>query len=234
MNKSNKLFEELLGDDASAFHNNNNNNNNNKKGKDDGESTQMSSILGPILRDKEHQNTNNKSSDNMPTPRSGKKIRNDVPSTNNNNNNNGLGNLYSPRRNSGSNNNQQLSHRNQHTPTTQNNSQQQKRRSSKEQHYEEDDEETLDTYMTKPRIIKFDSNSDDVSALFGGGGASQLGGVESYRGYVYYFCVFACLCSCVHIIYHVVCDQYIDYILLIAVHIFCVYIWLFLFSYFNI
>ena len=177
MNKSNKLFEELLGDDASAFHNNNNNTNEKEK-KDDGESTQMSSILGPILRDKESQN---KSSDNVPTPKSGKKIRNDVPS--NNNNNNGLGDLYSPRRNSGSNNQQQqLSHRNQHT-TTQNNPQQQ------QQNYEEDDEETLDTYMTKPRIIKFDSNSDDVSALFGGGGASQLGGVESYRGYVLFlFC----------------------------------------------
>ena len=183
MNKSNKLFEELLGDDASAFHNNKNN----EKGKkDDGESTQMSSILGPILRDKESQN---KSSDNVPTPKSGKKIRNDVPP--NNNNNNGLGDLYSPRRNSGSNNQQQqLSHRNQHT-TTQNNPQQ--NRSSKEQNYEEDDEETLDTYMTKPRIIKFDSNSDDVSALFGGGGASQLGGVESYRGYVLFLCCFVFL-----------------------------------------
>ena len=42
-----------------------------------------------------------------------------------------------------------------------------------------------DTYMTKPREIKFDANDDDVSALFGGGGASQLGGVESYRGYVF-------------------------------------------------
>lgn len=186
MNKSNKLFEELLGDDASAFHNNKNN----EKGKkDDGESTQMSSILGPILRDKESQN---KSSDNVPTPKSGKKIRNDVPS----NNNSGLMGNYTPRRNSGSNNQQQqLSHRNQHTTTSQTNpQQQQQRRSSKPQeNYEEDDEETLDTYMTKPRIIKFDSNSDDVSALFGGGGASQLGGVESYRGYVYY-CFLFCFC----------------------------------------
>ena len=31
MNKSNKLFEELLGDDASAFHNNNNNTNEKEK-----------------------------------------------------------------------------------------------------------------------------------------------------------------------------------------------------------
>lgn len=33
--------------------------------------------------------------------------------------------------------------------------------------------------MTKPQ---FDSNSDDVSALFGGGGESQLGGVVSSGG----------------------------------------------------
>ena len=42
-----------------------------------------------------------------------------------------------------------------------------------------------DTFMTKPREIDIDPNSDDVSALFGGGGASVLiggGGVESYRG----------------------------------------------------
>ena len=42
-----------------------------------------------------------------------------------------------------------------------------------------------DTLITKPREISFDPHSDDVSALFGGGGVStadQRDGVESYMG----------------------------------------------------
>lgn len=49
------------------------------------------------------------------------------------------------------------------------------------------DENDEDTYMTKPREIMFDSNSDDVSALFGGigGGASVIAErMQSYRGTV--------------------------------------------------
>ena len=75
-----------------------------------------------------------------------------------NNNNNGMSN----------NNNRH------HTPT--------RRQSNEETLQTFPEDATLDTYMTKPREIKFDANDDDVSALFGGGGASQLGGVESYRG----------------------------------------------------
>jgi hypothetical protein len=53
-----------------------------------------------------------------------------------------------------------------------------------EQQVEEDGNDEA-TFMTKPREIIFDSNSDDVSALFGGigGGASVIAeGIQSYRG----------------------------------------------------
>lgn len=39
-----------------------------------------------------------------------------------------------------------------------------------------------DMLITKPREISFDPSSDDVSALFGGGGVSTANGVESYMG----------------------------------------------------
>ena len=57
-----------------------------------------------------------------------------------------------------------------------------RRQSNEETQQTFPEDATLDTFMTKPREIKFDANDDDVCALFGGGGASQLGGVESYRG----------------------------------------------------
>ena len=46
-------------------------------------------------------------------------------------------------------------------------------------HHDGNEEDTL---ITKPREISFDPSSDDVSALFGGGGVSTANGVESYMG----------------------------------------------------
>ncbi len=75
-------------------------------------------------------------------------------------------------------------------PQSQNES---KKRSQMQRHFnqqkleQEANENDEDTYMTKPREIMFDSNSDDVSALFGGigGGASVIAErMQSYRGTV--------------------------------------------------
>jgi len=145
---TNQLFETLLGEDASALVSKD-------PTKDDGESTQMSSILGPLLRDKEEKQ---QSFDNNTPKQGGTRKTGGMLDYNNNNG-------------SSSNNN------NRHHTTNPS-----RRQSNEETQQTFPEDQTLDTFMTKPREIKFDVNDDDVSALFGGGGASQLGGVESYRG----------------------------------------------------
>jgi len=163
---TNQLFETLLGEDASALISKD-------PTKDDGESTQMSSILGPLLRDKEEK----KSFDNN-TPKQGGNRKTGMLDYNNNNNNG-------------------TSNNNRHHTINQ----QSRRQSNEETQQTFPEDATLDTFMTKPREIKFDANDDDVSALFGGGGASQLGGVESYRGYVFIFVAMVLFfCMCAHLI----------------------------------
>jgi len=164
---TNQLFETLLGEDASALVSKD-------PTKGDGESTQMSSILGP-LRDKEEKKSFDNNNNN--TPQGGNKKTGMLDY---NNNNNGK-----------SNNNN-----NRHHTTNQT-----RRQSNEETQQTFPEDQTLDTFMTKPREIKFDANDDDVSALFGGGGASQLGGVESYRGYVVVIC-------CNSVIFLHVCTSY--------------------------
>ena len=77
---TNQLFETLLGEDASALVSKD-------PTKDDGESTQMSSILGP-LRDKEEK----KSFDNNTPKQGGNRKTGGMLDYNNNNNNNGTSN----------------------------------------------------------------------------------------------------------------------------------------------
>jgi hypothetical protein len=139
-NKTNQLFEELLGDDASAIANDN------KVDKTKGgEESVMSSVLRPL------QATTKK------LPQSQHPDNNDDPQDR------GVS-MSGP--------SQQRSQMQQHF--------------NKQQLYDEDGNDE-DTYMTKPREIMFDTNSDDVSALFGGigGGASVIAeGMQSYRGTV--------------------------------------------------
>lgn len=136
-NKTNQLFEELLGDDASAIANDNK-----EKSKGTEESVMSTVLLKPQLAT---DNVPQSQHDDDPQDR---RITSSGPSKKRN---------------------QMQRHFNQQ---------------KLEQDTNENDE---DTYMTKPREIMFDSNSDDVSALFGGigGGASVIAErMQSYRGTV--------------------------------------------------
>ncbi|KAL7493931.1 hypothetical protein ACHAWT_002731 [Skeletonema menzelii] len=132
-NKTNQLFEELLGDDASAIANE-------KDKTKGGEESVMSSVLRPQQATRkvpQSQHDNNDDPQDRGVSLSGPAQKR----------------------------NQMQQHFNQ-------------------EQFEHDDEDTL---MTKPREIMFDSNSDDVSALFGGigGGASVIAErMQSYRGNV--------------------------------------------------
>ena len=119
---TNQLFETLLGEDASALVSKD-------PTKDDGESTQMSSILGPLLRDKEEK----KSFDNNNTPKQGGN-RKTGGMLDYNNNNNGMSN----------------NDNNRHHTTNQT-----RRQSNEETLQTFPEDQTLDTYMTKPKEIKF-------------------------------------------------------------------------------
>eukprot|EP00985_Skeletonema_marinoi_P009489 scaffold4410_cov127-Skeletonema_marinoi.AAC.3 len=134
-NKTNQLFEELLGDDASAIANDN------KEKTKGGEESVMSSVLRPQQTKKVPQSQH----DNNDDPQD-RNVSLSGPS---------------------------------------------KKRSQMQQHFNQQqfqqDANDEDTYMTKPREITFDTNSDDVSALFGGigGGASVIAErMQSYRGTV--------------------------------------------------
>jgi len=141
-NKTNQLFEELLGDDASAIANDN------KDKAKGGEESVMSSVLRPLqtLKTKKVPQSQH---DNHDDPQD-----------------RGRGVSLS-------------------RPSKQRSSQMQQHFNNQQQFEQDGNDE--DTYMTKPREIMFDSNSDDVSALFGGigGGASVIAeGMQSYRGTV--------------------------------------------------
>jgi len=156
--KVNRLFEELLGDNASAI----GSVNNNTVGE---ESTTMSSVLGPILR--ANNSTKNNGLENIPEEKKGNGGRGGG-------NNNGVLNVNS------SNNamlNQLSKRRNQQQPQ-----QQQAQQQQQQQQQQEDDQNDEDTYMTKPREIMLDQNSDDISLLFGGHGGASLSGFRQ-RGH---------------------------------------------------
>ena len=136
-NKTNQLFEELLGDDASAIANDN------KDKTKGGEESVMSSVLRPLQQTKKVPQSQH---DNNDDPQDRER---------------GLS-LSGPAK--------------QHSQMQEHFNQQQ---------FEEDGNDDVDTYMTKPREIMFDSNSDDISALLGGigGGASVIAeGMQSFRG----------------------------------------------------
>ena len=140
--KTNQLFEELLGDDASAIGSLANDNKDQTKG---GEESVMSSVLRPLQTKRVPQSQDNNGNNDIPQDRRNASLRA------------------------------------KHIPMQQ---QQQQQRQQMQVEEEEDGNDEA-TFMTKPREIVFDSNSDDVSALFGGigGGASVIAeGMQSYRG----------------------------------------------------
>ena len=159
--EADRLFEELLGENSSGIAS--------KKEKDDDESSAMSSIFSGLM---DKYKKNNGSAVGGFNGIGGELGR--ISETNLN--------LSDSQEITEAENN--LDHNNEHETQTKPQDQLSKALS---QSGTKDDrtENEEDTLITKPREISFDPLSDDVSALFGGGGVStadQRDGVESYMG----------------------------------------------------
>lgn len=159
--EADRLFEELLGENSSGIAS--------KKEKDDDESSAMSSIFSGLM---DKYKKNNGSAVGGFNGIGGELGR--ISETNLN--------LSDSQEITEAENN--LDHNNEHETQTKPQDQLSKALS---QSGTKDDrtENEEDTLITKPREISFDPLSDDVSALFGGGGVStadQRDGIESYMG----------------------------------------------------
>jgi len=168
MDGNNQLFEELLGENASAI------GSIDQKAKDGGEeSTAMSSVIGPILRAKTQipGATLERHSDALV---SGGEVMAKQTSE-------GRGGGLGGTLNYNSGNHPTLNQLKQSRPHQQPQPQQQRWQTQAQTHNRDDAADTdADTFMTKPREIAFDSSIDDVSTMFGGQGG--VSGVESYLG----------------------------------------------------